>query len=145
MSELDKVSLNILYAPVATEGIYYPKLGRTGLYYCGRSVMKGHNFPEDDIWKGICGPESGPNCPACRTLKTDKIDQLNATNRFQGYSGMIYWGKEMEIKSEGHDKKCGPNNGPPCDECLSHIFDEKPIEYYRSNSIKYGKASWIIF
>ena len=84
LSELDKVSLNILYPPVITNGEYEPKLGRTGLYYCGRPVMKGHNHPGDDICEGVCGPESGPNWPACRTLKTEKMDELNKEGKFQG-------------------------------------------------------------
>ena len=53
LSELDKVSLNILYPPAITEGEYDPKLGRTGLYYCGRKVMQGHNNPDDDISDGV--------------------------------------------------------------------------------------------
>jgi|JI10StandDraft_1071094.scaffolds.fasta_scaffold1182746_2 hypothetical protein len=102
LSELDKVSLNILFPPVDFDNEYEPKLGRTELYYCGRKVMNGHNFPASDIVK-VCGPESGPNCPACRTLRTDKMDELNKNGKFQGYSGMVYCGKEMKKRGDGHD------------------------------------------
>ena len=65
--------------------------------------MKGHNFPADDISNGVWGPDWGPNCPAWRTLRTNKIDELNKNWIFQGYSGMIYCAKEMEKRGEGHD------------------------------------------
>ena len=143
MSELDKVSLNILYPPDFPYKIYHPKLGRTGLYYCGRPVMKGHNHPDDDICDGVCGPESGPNCPACRTLRTEKIDELNAAGKFQGYSGMVYCGKAIEVRGEGHDGVCGPDNGPPWDKWLSYVYNEAESIQYLLKIMKI--KLWIIF
>ena len=52
--------------------------------------MKRHFYSDDYITDGHCGPDQGPNCPACRTLKTEKMDQLNKVGKFQGSSGMIY-------------------------------------------------------
>ena len=77
MSELDKLALNKAYSPVIVPNRYRPKLGETGLYYCGRKVMEGHNFPEEDLTDGYCGPNSGPNCTACRTIKTEKKNRSN--------------------------------------------------------------------
>ena len=134
-----------MYPPAITEGEYDPKLGRTELYYCGRKVMQGHNNPDDDISDGVWGPESGPNCPACRTLKTDKMDELNAAGKVQGYSGMIYWGKVTEIKNDDHDGKCGPDNGPPCDECLMYIFNANEIEDYIKKTKERNKIKWVVF
>ena len=37
LSELDKVSLNVAYCPARTSD-YDPKIGDSGLYYCGREV-----------------------------------------------------------------------------------------------------------
>ena len=124
LSELDKVSLNILYCPVNGDN-YNPEIGKTGLYYWGRKVMKRHNYPADGMADGYCGPDDGPNCPAWRTLITEKMDKLNGIGKFQGYSGMVYWGKSMENAEEGHDGVCGPDNGPPCIEWLKEVsYDE---------------------
>ena len=117
--------------------------------------MKGHNFPADDISDGVWGPDWGPNCPAWRTLRTDKIDLLNKNWIFQGYSGMIYCAKEMKKRGEGHDGHCGPDNGSPCDSCLALIYDENEIKDILSkiNAPKVHKEStkskivrsWTIF
>ena len=85
--------------------------------------MKGHNYPADDMTDGYCGPKSGPNCHACRVLKTKKMDKLNKELKFQGDSGYIYCGQWMGVIESGHDGYCGPNNGPPCDDCYFEIMD----------------------
>ena len=124
MSELDKLSLNIVYPVNCSYGVdFHPKIGQSGLYYWGREVMKGHNFPAEDISNGIWGPDFGPNCHAWRVLKTDKMDQLNSKGKFQGYSGMVYWGRKFEIKKDHHDGFWGPDNGPPWDECESELSE----------------------
>ena len=116
--------------------------------------MENHNFPSEDISNGIWGPESGPNWPSCRVLKTEKIDELNRIGKFQGYSGMIYWGNKIETICEGHDGFCGPDNGPSCRDCLKEIFDDDEIIKYESSlkeikmkiEIKKIKSNWwIIF
>ena len=94
LSELDKVALNIVYPPVRIPRRYDPKLGKTGLYYCNRKVMSSHNYPHKNIQKA-CGPQYGPNCPACRTLSSEKINELNAKSIYQNISGMIYCGQKM--------------------------------------------------
>ena len=95
--------------------------------------MHGHNLPDIDRCDGVCGPDDGPNCPACRTLKTDKMDKLNAAGKFQGYSGMIYWGKAILFGGIGNNGFWGPDNGQPWDECLSYWSDvneaKKHIRY----------------
>ena len=97
---------------------------------------------------GRCGPDYGPNCPAWRTFKTLKINKLNEIGKFQGSSGMIYWGNKIEVWGKGHDGYCGPNYGPPCDECLHEIWDKEKIDEF-NEKFKYLKESnkslWIIF
>jgi len=40
LSPLDKIGLNLLYPPFNKNNPnYQPKLGTSGLYYCGREVM----------------------------------------------------------------------------------------------------------
>jgi hypothetical protein len=124
LSELDKVSLNIIFPPCKSEN-YNPKLGPTGLYYCGRKVMERHNFPAENMTDGYCGPDNGPNCPACRVLRTDKMDRLNKQLKFQGYSGYVYCGEWMGKIEPGHDGYCGPDNGPPCEDCYNEVLDEE--------------------
>jgi hypothetical protein len=67
LSPLDKLFINWLYPPPKQDGIYEPKMSmQTGLWYCGRKVMKTHNFPHPMIGcDGHCGPNNGPNCPSC--------------------------------------------------------------------------------
>ena len=118
-----------MYPPARVKGKYNPRLGETGLYYWGRKVMETHNFPADNMTDGYWGPDDGPNWPACRVLLTDKIEDLHSEGKFQGYSGMIYWGNEMDSKEIGHDKICGPDNGSPWDDCLREIFYDSDSEY----------------
>ena len=81
--------------------------------------MKGHNFPGgDDMCDGTWGPDNGPNCHSWRTLATKKMDRLNKKLIFQGYSGMIYCGKEIITYKGDKEKYCGPDNGVPCDKCF---------------------------
>ena len=110
--------------------------------------MDNHNFPDDDIVNGICGPMSGPNWPACRVLRTEKMDKLNKKGKFQGFSGMIYWGCKMKKRGEGHDEVCGPDNGSPCDSCLKEIFNKNEIKQYKSRFKKVrnnNRLKWNIF
>ena len=147
LSELDKVSLNILFQPVYGE-YYNPKIGRTGLYYWGREVMERHNFPAESITDGIWGPQSGPNWSACRVLRTGKMDALNKMGKFQGYSGMIYCGEKTEKKLEHHDGVWGPDNGSPWDDCLIEIYDELEQIVFKSRFKKMKKkktSAWVIF
>ena len=134
-----------MYPPIKIDGEYEPKLGQTGLYYCGRKVMHGHNFPDYDICDGVWGPDSGPNWPACRTQKTDKMDELNAEGKMQGYSGMIYCGKAMKIKEEGHDGTWGPDNGPPWDEWIKYLYEDDDVKSMHYLNNQNNKSSWLIF
>lgn len=86
--------------------------------------MENHNFPSKSMTDGRCGPDNGPNCPACRTIKTEKMDTLNKNGKWQGYSGMIYCKKTMEPNSLGQVEVCGPDNGKPWDECMIEILEE---------------------
>ena len=145
LSELDKVSLNIVYPPALVPEKYDPQIGKTGLYYWGRKAMENHNFPDDDITDGIWGPESGPNWPAWRVLKTGKMDELNKNGKFQGYSGMVYCGKKMKKSNKWHDGVCGPDNGSPWIDCMKIIFDETELKKYLKKIKKSKKFKWIIF
>lgn len=66
LSELDKVGLNLLYPPCKGPN-YRPKKSEvTGMWYCGRYVMKHHDYPAEGTTDGRCGPDNWANCPACR-------------------------------------------------------------------------------
>ncbi|CAF4616960.1 unnamed protein product, partial [Rotaria sp. Silwood2] len=67
LSNGDKAALNTLYPPAIRAGIWTPKQGTTGLYYCGKHNMEDNNAPFGKIGvDGYCGPNNGPNCPICR-------------------------------------------------------------------------------
>lgn len=95
------------------------KIGRsvTGLKYCGRYF--GVQSPGHD---GNCGPTNGPNCPACRVLKSERVEKLRRRGKLQGWTGEVYCGRYFGIQSEGHDGYCGPNNGPSCPECYNELL-----------------------
>ncbi len=113
LSELDKVGLNIVFPPCKT-GAYNPKISNvTGLYYCGRSVMRSHNYPADNSTDSNCGPDNWANCSACRILKTRSFNAIKNNGRWQGMSGLVYCGRYYGKQQERHDGYCGPNNGPP--------------------------------
>jgi hypothetical protein len=125
LSELDKVGLNLVYRPcrdtTATSARYRPKLGKTGMYYCGRSVMVDHTYPGDNYNSdGDCGPNDGPNCPACRTIKSRKVKEIQARQKWQGMTGLVYCGRQFAEPAEVSvhlDGICGINNGPACPDC----------------------------
>ena len=132
MSELDKVGLNIVYKPCKHDG-YQPKISPvTGLYYCGRKVMSRHNYPWKRTTDGYCGPNKSANCPACRVLKTDRMEQILKEEKWQGWSGLVYCGKKFGAPDEVHNGYCGPNNGPPCLDC-SNILN--PAETAHSETV----------
>ena len=117
LSELDKVGLNYVYPPCTT-GSYNPqKSDATGLYYCKRKCMNPTTYPRNKT-DGICGLDIGPNCPACRTLKTRAVDDIVERGKWQGMSGLVYCGNHFGKKADNHDGYCGPDNGPQCDECF---------------------------
>lgn len=123
MSDLDKVSLNNLYRPC--EGpTYSPAKGITGLYYCGRYFGVQDIYPEYHgyIHDGFCGPTNGPNCPACRVLKTDRVMSLWRKDKWQGWTGQAYCGRYFGVQVDGHNGYCGPNNGPQCPECFDELL-----------------------
>ena len=118
LSELDKVGLNLVYRPCKdttdNNARYAPNLGKTGMYYCGRCVMNKHTYD------GYCGPNKGPNCPACRTIKNTKVDEILSKGKWQGMTGRVYCGRlfaEPAEIEEDHDGICGINNGPACPDC----------------------------
>ena len=118
LSELDKVGLNMLYPP-CKKYEYNPKIGTTGFYYCSRIFTDRCEYPCTFITDGVCGPNIGPNCPACRTLITPAFNGIKRDDKFQGMSGLVYCN---ELRNEGnlygHDEYCGSiGNGLPCREC----------------------------
>ena len=123
LSELDKVCLNLLYCPC--KGPHYkPECSpRTGLVYCGQPIMKSHNHPDKRYTTdGSCGPVDGPNCPACRTIKTTKVDEILQTGKWQGWSGRFYCGLNFGVPNGRgvyltHNRHCGPDNSEPCPNC----------------------------
>ena len=122
LSELDKVQLNLLYRPCSYAN-YNPELSTdTGMYYCGEYVMERHNYPGKSTTDGICGPSNWANCPACRTLKNPKVDEIIRSGRWQGWSGLFYCGRWFGVCEPGHDGYCGPDIGPPCPECFRLLY-----------------------
>lgn len=133
MSELDKVSLNMVFPPCKGNE-YDPKIGPvTDMLYCGRRVMAGNqqNTPTDT--DGRCGPSYGANCPACRVLTEPykkKCEHMLAAHKWQGWSGLFYCGRKFTDPktytfngvSLQHDGVCGPDNGPPCTSCGNQLY-----------------------
>lgn len=127
MSNLDIVSLNTAYPPCMIYeyhyGMYYgnfcaPSEGLTvPLMYCGRVSV----FPQDPDMQ--CGPNSGPNCPTCRSIANPKIVKLlfkkkgKSEMRWQGSTGKFYCGKQKTKYSF-----CGPHDGEPCSDCKSILL-----------------------
>ena len=125
LSELDKVYLNLIYPPC--RGVRYtPKLGKTGMYYCGRPVMSDDTYPgdHDKYIDGICGPNHGPNCPACRTITSPKVEEVLTRQKWQGMTGRVYCGRYFTKPTERHNGVCGMNNGPACPECVDLLNKE---------------------
>ena len=132
LSELNKVHLNLLYRPCKTD-TYNPELSAdTGLYYCGRRVMERHNYPAESTTDGRCGPDNWANCPACRTLKNPKVDEIICSGKWQGWSGLFYCGRKFGVCEPGHDGYCGPDNGTPCPECFRLLYS-RPRPASRKN------------
>ena len=131
MSELDKVTLNMIFPPRRrlrrirqSRSAYNPKefeCAGTNMFYCFRDVMESHNNPYNKISNGICGGDqlrpSGPNCPACRTLQCKR--SFLKDGKWQGWSGMIYCGKTSSHPC-GHT--CGSDYGYPCNECKALTY-----------------------
>ena len=118
MSELDKVGHNLLYRPCIGPN-YRPKISsKTGIYYCSREVMEHHNRPAKSLVRPPrCGPETSANCPACRTLHTPKLQDLQDRGMWQGWSGLVYCKKEFGPVNLAQSGLCGPDNGLACPEC----------------------------
>ena len=134
LSELDKLSLNLVFPPWANAN-FEPKHGSgSKLFYCTRRVMLGNNRPCRTTTDEICGPNSGPNCPACRVLRTDASDNVVRQGRWQGWSGWVYCGERRNYLEgiPGHDGHCGPNNGVPCEVCF-HILCPRQIYPYTNS------------
>ena len=83
LSELDKVGLNLVYLPCIDNVRYKPRRSRNGMYYCGRPVMSRHTYAGPN-YTDVCGPDEGPNCPACRTIISTKVQMILAGERWQG-------------------------------------------------------------
>ena len=125
--EHDMVGLNLVYPPcidtsetvTANNARYRPKPGKNGMYYCGRQAMIRRIFPgEEENYS--CGPDKGPNCPTCRTIKSPRVEEILEGGRWQGMTGRVYCGRpftEPGILWETHDGMCGLDNGPACPDC----------------------------
>ena len=122
--ELDKVGLNLVYPPCVDKTgddiRYRPRLCKNGMYYCEREVMSGPIYPDERYTPGVCGPNNGPNCPACRTIKSPKVEEILKGGRWQGMTGKVYCGRpftEPAQISAGHDGMCGMDDGLACPDC----------------------------
>ena len=71
---------------------------------------------------GYCGPTNGPNCPACRVLRSDRVVSLWGKGKWQGWTGEVYCGRWFDVQEPGHDGFCGPNNDPSCPECYDELL-----------------------
>ena len=132
LDELDMVGLNLAYPPCVDNDRYKPKLGRNGLYYCGREVMIGRTYPAaGEEYTRFCGPDKGRNCPACRTIKSPRVKEILEGGRWQGMTGRVYCGRpftEPAKLSTIHDGMCGMDNGPACPECYN-ILNKEHVQY----------------
>ena len=133
LDEHDMVGLNLVYPPfvdkTASNTGYRPKLGRNGVYYCGREVMTGLTFPGEE-YDHLCGPNKGPNCPACRTIKSPKVEKILKKEKWQGMTGRVYCGRPFIKPGElfrTHDGICGMDNGPACDDC-NDILNKEHVQ-----------------
>jgi hypothetical protein len=118
LSNGDKIALNKLYPPAIRHGIWNPRQGTTGLYYCGRHNMEDNNTPFSKIGvEGYCGPYNGPNCPSCRHYDgIQKRHNDEGREATQGETGLFYCGPRFAPETrEGtitFDGVCGPNCRP---------------------------------
>ena len=132
LSPLDELGMNILWPPAKrndSKMTYNPTVNSktTNLYYCGRvGSTENLNYPLNIATSGVCGPNEGPNCAACRVLKNDKIPTKNkiGTPMWQGSSGRFYCGKFFAKMSKHHDGNCGPDTGHQCPNCRPYMFDQ---------------------
>ena len=137
LDEHDMVGLNLAYPPcvdkTASNARYRPKLGRNGMYYCGREVMIGLTFPDEE-YDRFCGSDKGPNCPACRTIKSPRVEEILDGGRWQGMTGRVYCGRPFEEPAKlfpTHDGMCGIDNGPACPDC-NYILNKEHVHPHAS-------------
>ena len=126
LDEHDNVGLNLAYPPCVNNDRYRPNLGKNGMYYCGREVMTGRTYSNQE-YTPFCGPDKGPNCPACRTIKSPRVEEILAGGRWQGMTGRVYCGRlftEPGELSSTHDGMCGMDNGPACPDCIDILNKE---------------------
>ena len=127
MSELDKVALNLLYSPVRssqyrTENTH--KIGgtlRESVFSCKRV------FHRHDGTQAICdaGNTGGPTCPACRVLKSKRMNEIIKMGKWQGWTGLVYCGKRF---GEPDDNYCGPDTGQQCPDCKTvKLYDDNKV------------------
>ena len=131
--ELDRIGLNLVYPPCIDKTDnnvrYKPKLGKTGMYYCGRAEVVLNQKHSEEGYTCPCGPNDGPNCSACRTIKSPKVKKVLDRGRWQGMTGRVYCGRPFEEPakvSEIHDGICGMNYGPACPDCCEILNKEVP-------------------
>lgn len=132
LDELDMVGLNLVYRPcrdldtAPDNARYRPTQSKNGMYYCKRHVKRSRTYPSEE-YASDCGPNNGPNCPACRTIKCPKVDMILKGGRWQGMTGMVYCGrpfaKPAQIHAK-HDGMCGSDNGPACLDCERILNEE---------------------
>ena len=139
--ELDRIGLNLVYPPcVDSETVtannvrYRPKLGKNGIYYCGRfKVVLSQKHPKEG-YTCPCGPNDGPNCSACRSIKSPRVKEILEGGRWQGLSGLVYCGRPFTETGKifpTHDGICGMDNGPSCPDCENKL---KAPEHVQSAS-----------
>ena len=129
LSELDKVGLNLAYPPCKDNVRYRPKLAQNGMYYCGRNVVCPKTYPKDNRTV-TCGPDNGPNCPACRTILSPKVKVILKERKCQGMTGLVYCGKRFQEPGQityTHDGMCGMDNGPACYDCNDILNKEMDL------------------
>ena len=131
LNELDSICLNLVYPPCVDKTGnnvgYRPKLGETGIYHCGRiKVVLSQTDPKGG-YTCPCGPDNGPNCSACRTIKSPRVKEILEGGRWQGMSGRVYCGRTFTEPAQlfpTHDGTCGIDNGPACSDCIDILNKE---------------------
>ena len=106
------------YSPEFAD-VLVPKRGKNGKYYCGKRL----DGPHCNCCNGYCGPTNGCNCRSCMKLDIKGlptgylINREGTTSSLSPETGRFYCGMKVLVGVQGCDGRCGPNNGPNCQDC----------------------------
>mmetsp|Transcript_64037 Transcript_64037/g.113903 ORF Transcript_64037/g.113903 Transcript_64037/m.113903 type:complete len:725 (-) Transcript_64037:44-2218(-) len=94
--------------------------GYTQTFYCGRKLGTAA-IPGSP--SGKCGPDEGPQCPACRRYQTSLEVDVNddgvlvKVGTVQGFTNTYFCGRRFAEEKTKVSFQCGPNEGIQCSSC----------------------------